>query len=113
MRSVFSLTVAGFLLVTAGLPAQPKLPPIAPENQRSSPKVLRAFREVVAQPSKSTVRVLGTDGKEVALGTIVEADGYIVTKASELQGKPVVKLHDGKELPATVVGVEEAYDLAL
>jgi serine protease Do len=79
---------------------------------RSSPKVMAAFREVVAEPSYSTVRVL-TDGKEVALGAVVGSDGWILTKASELKGKPVCKLRDGTDLEAKVVGVDDKSDLAM
>ena len=79
---------------------------------RSSPKVLAAFHDVVADPSKSTVRVLG-DGKDVALGTIVGSDGWILTKATELKGKITCKLRDGRELDAKIVGIHDPYDLAL
>ena len=48
---------------------------------RGSPKVLAAFRQVVARPSLSTVRVK-CDGKDAALGTVVRADGWILTKAT-------------------------------
>ena len=79
---------------------------------KSSPKVLAAFHDVVAAPSNSTVHIL-SDGKEVALGTIVGADGWILTKASELKGKPVCKLKDGTNLEAKIVGIHDQCDLAL
>jgi serine protease Do len=80
--------------------------------QKSGPKVLAAFRDVVAKPSQYTVRVL-CDGKEALLGTIVEADGWILTKASELKGKVTCRLKDGRELDAKIVGVQEPFDLAM
>jgi serine protease Do len=80
--------------------------------QKSSPGVLRAFRTVVAKPSLSTVRVQ-CNGKDVALGTVVGPDGWILTKASELKERPVCRLRDGRQLEARVVGVHEPYDLAL
>jgi serine protease Do len=79
---------------------------------RTSPKFLGAFREVTRQASRSTVRVRCGD-KDVALGAIVGADGWVLTKASELATRPVVRLPDGRELPARVVGVHEAHDVAL
>jgi serine protease Do len=79
---------------------------------KSSAKFLAAFREVVAQPSLSTVRVR-CEGKDVALGTVVAADGWVLTKASELHGKLTCKLHDGREMAAHLVGVQEDYDLAM
>ena len=78
----------------------------------NNPRVLAAFRPVVALARASTVSVR-CDGKEVALGTVVEANGWILTKASELKGKPVCKLKDGRELPAKVVGVLLSWDLAM
>jgi serine protease Do len=79
---------------------------------KSSSRFLAAFREPVARACQSTVRVF-CDGKRVALGTIVGADGWILTKASELNGTPVCYLSDDRQLPARVVGVHEAFDLAL
>ena len=54
-------------------------------TERDAYVVKNAFREVVSTPAHSTVRVL-CDGRRVALGTIVGADGLILTKASELTG---------------------------
>src|SRR5262245_15950743 len=79
---------------------------------RGSPKVLAAFRQVVARPSDSTVRVK-CDGKDAALGTVVRADGWILTKATELKGKVTCQLKDGRLLDAKIVGVEDKHDLAL
>jgi serine protease Do len=79
---------------------------------RNAPQIVRAFRPVVAKPSASTVRVRA-DGKDVALGTVTGANGWIVTKASQLSGTITCKLKDGREVPAAVVGVHEAFDLAM
>ena len=49
----------------------------------------------------------------MALGTVVAADGLIVTKASQLTAKLECQLADGRKLPATLVGQDEATDLAL
>jgi serine protease Do len=80
--------------------------------QRTNPRILAAFRQAVAGPARSTVRIR-SDGKDVALGTIVAADGWILTKASELKGEAVCRLRDGRELPARVVKTDERFDLAL
>jgi S1-C subfamily serine protease len=82
------------------------------ENQRNSKAVLSAFRDVVKQPSESTVRVQ-CDDKDAALGAIVAADGWVVTKLSLLKGKIVCKLRSGKTFPAKIAGVEEDNDLAM
>src|SRR5258708_901232 len=59
---------------------------------RDSPQVRAAFRKVVEKARQCVVEVVcQAEGDEkpvtVALGTIVGADGWIVTKASELRGK--------------------------
>jgi serine protease Do len=51
--------------------------------------------------------------KEAALGTIVSADGWILTKFSELKGKITVKLADGKELEAELFGHDLPCDIAM
>ena len=80
---------------------------------KNSREIIKIFREVVSRPSRSTVRVWN-DGKEVALGTVVHKDGWIITKASELTGKlTTVKFADGVELFADVKGVHEPTDLAM
>ena len=81
-------------------------------RQKSSPEVLSAFHAVVAKPSQSAVRVQCGD-QNVALGTIVGPDGWILTKASQLKGPAVCVLRDGRRFDARVVGVQEPYDLAL
>jgi serine protease Do len=80
--------------------------------QRNNSRVLAAFRRAVVGPAQSTVRVQ-CDGEDAALGTIVGADGWILTKASELKGKVVCRLPDGRGFSARVVKTDERYDLAL
>jgi serine protease Do len=79
---------------------------------KSSPKFLAAFRKSVAKPAESTVRVQ-CNGKDTALGIVVSADGFILTKHSDLDGKITVKLRDGESLEAKLVGVHETHDLAM
>lgn len=61
-----------------------------------------------------TVRVYG-DGDRVALGTIVDANGIIVTKASSLNGKQLVEcsLPNGQRKQAKIHAIDDEYDLAL
>jgi serine protease Do len=83
------------------------------ENQKNSAPIKAAFRDVAAATAAATVRVL-SNGTAVALGTVVEADGYIVTKASLLpKGKLTCRFKDGRELEATNVCAAADYDLAL
>jgi len=78
----------------------------------SGPHVRAAFREIVADPSRATVRV-SADGKRTAYGGIVRSDGWIVTKASQLSGKIVCRLADGRQLEARVGAVDRENDVAL
>jgi serine protease Do len=76
------------------------------------PQVRAAFRDVVKGPSASAV-VIHCDGKQLALGGVVGADGWILTKATPLCGTVTCVLADGRELPAVTVGANREYDLAL
>ncbi|MCS7168717.1 MAG: PDZ domain-containing protein [Gemmatales bacterium] len=79
---------------------------------RNDPQLREGLRSVVRSAAESTVEVL-VEGRQVALGTVVGADGYILTKASEVKGPARVRLADGRELEAQIVGKDEAYDLLL
>ncbi len=93
---------------------------INPDDLRNGKKMLQTFRPVVAKASESTVRLV-VDGKDVGFGTIVDGDGYVLTKWSLVTGKTDIacKLKDGKVLAAKVVGykdddkIEGAFDLAM
>ena len=79
---------------------------------KSHSTVKAAFRQAVLPTKAATVRVLA-DGKDAALGAIVEPDGYILSKASLLDGKITCRLPDGRELQAKLLGASEEHDLAL
>jgi serine protease Do len=80
--------------------------------ERNNEAIREAFREAVAPIAKSTVRVL-IDGKPAMLGTIVAADGLIVTKATALTGKVSCKLPGGEVVEAKKLGEDKECDLAL
>lgn len=87
--------------------------PVAASAQIASNKsVVAPFKSVVATANESTVRVRCSE-KDVALGTVVFADGFILTKASELTGPVSIRFPDGAEYDATVVGKHNNTDLAL
>ena len=110
------LPVALLVLAAAAAPAQDGPPRFRwradRELSKSGSGIKDAFRQVVADANKATVKVR-SEGKDVALGTVVAADGYVLTKASELSGDAVVVLRDASERPARIVGVAEDHDLAL
>jgi len=83
--------------------------------ERVDSRVLASFREVVAQPAKSTVQIY-CDGYKSALGAVVREDGYVVTKSSELKGKIECLLYGHRmdqKLEATVVAKDPALDLTI
>lgn len=77
-----------------------------------SPQVRMAFRDAVADASHATVSVRA-DGKEVAVGGVIGPDGWILTKASMLADPITVRLRDGREFDAELVGSDSDYDLAV
>ena len=117
----FFFLVAIYLLAGSAAQAQStkeKLRQAELEASRNNPVIVKAFHDVVKKPSEYTVRVLA-DGNEVALGTIVVADGWILTKYSEVRerGKLTCKFKDGKVLDAKFIQFKDdkqgAYDLAM
>ena len=82
------------------------------ENERNHRTIKGAFREAVSKANESTVS-LHSDGSQVALGTIIQADGYVVTKASELPEDVICQLSDGRRVAAKLVALHPNYDLAL
>ncbi len=84
------------------------------EVGKNHQRVRSAFRNVVAKARRSTVRIL-RGGHQVALGTIVDPDGYILTKASEVQGNEAVvcQFHDQRKRTAQIVGSQATLDLAM
>jgi len=73
-----------------------------------------AFHPVVADAARATHRVL-SNSRHCALATAVHTDGWLVTKASELDPKESLEIEfpGGLRLPATVSDRLDAYDLAL
>ena len=74
---------------------------------------LAEWRPLVKTARESTVRIM-RDNKQVAFGTIVTADGYALTKASEvIKDGLECEFHNGRIVPAKVIDKLESYDLAL
>lgn len=83
-------------------------------NNRLSPRMLNAFSEALTPSWKTAVRIMA-NGEQVALGMIVDENGWIVTKASQLPNSSTVfcRLFDYRELTAEVVSKVVDVDLAL
>lgn len=71
-----------------------------------------AFISVVEGARRSTVNVL-VDDKSVTLGVVVDSDGWILTKGSDLQGDVHCRLSDGRELAAVQHGYDRDTDLTM
>lgn len=103
-------TVVVLLLAAAPLAAQTK------EDRR--PAIARLFLDAAGKVNDSTVRVRA-NGMDVALGTVVDPTGCILTKGDELfvRGKlrsPItVQLRDGTIYPADCIGYHRDTDLMM
>jgi len=84
----------------------------AAPNDRGKKLLPKLFEDIVAPVADATVRVLA-DGKPAVLGAVMSADGYILTKGSELKGTLTVKMRDGSAYDAEYVGYHRETDLAL
>ena len=71
-----------------------------------------SIRGVVTNEPPISVDIL-CDGVPTLLGTIVDTDGWILTKASDLEGRVTCRLTDGRELEATRHGTSRSYDLTM
>jgi serine protease Do len=109
MRSAFAKLL---LIIGLALSFVPQASAQKDQFLRTNPKFVESFREVVAKPSRSTVRIL-CDGKDTALGMVVGADGWILSKANDLKGTIACKLRDGRQFEATTVGIHKEHDLAM
>ena len=79
---------------------------------KRSKQFTNVFSPVVASTSASVVEI--SDGKRrIALGTIIDPEGLILTKASELKAGLECKLADGTTLEPTIVGIDPDTDLVL
>jgi len=82
-------------------------------HQRSQYATLRAFREAIGDHWKSTVQIFG-ENRQLALGAIARADGWIVTKSSEIPDQSIeIRLHDGTKLSGLVKIRRPELDLAM
>ncbi len=71
-----------------------------------------ALTQLGAGSAASVVEIL-RDETRVALGAVVDAEGWVVTKASEIPDAPRCRLADGAVVPAVKTAVDPAFDLAL
>mgnify|MGYP000669301184 CR=1 FL=1 len=80
-------------------------------NSRFSKEFVAVFSPVAQSMETATVQVFSQD-EQVALGTVIDATGLILTKASELKHDLTIKFKD-HDLPVTVLGIHPEADLAM
>jgi len=79
----------------------------------SGEETMRALAPV-SQATRNSIVKLNVDGETVTLGTVVGADGLVLTKASEIRaGKLTCWLANEKEVAAELLSKDEEEDLAL
>ena len=106
IASIRTLCLSCALLVATGAATNA-------DDRRDSAQMFRLVRPITETVKDSVVQVL-SGGRPVALGTVVSADGYVLTKRSELSGDPIrVRLGDGRLFPARVAAVRRHNDLAM
>ena len=83
-------------------------------NERQSASVLNGLREPVALAAASTVTIFSKD-RQVALGTIIKADGLLLTKLSEVENRSGLRVEraDGSSFQAKVFKQNEENDLVI
>ncbi len=80
---------------------------------KTEEKFSSLFKKVMVEARESTV-LIRSGGRNVALGTVVDSDGWIMTKASVLGGgTPQVLFKDGREFDAKIIGEHKQHDLCL
>jgi len=77
-------------------------------------ETLNAF-EPVREVLQASSAVVMKERTQLVLGMVVSADGLVLTKASEIEGKSGISLRIGEETyeDAKVLGVDPAWDVAL
>jgi serine protease Do len=112
-RLIFLTFLAAGLARAALAQNEADYPRLPRARYRSGQDVLNAFAPISAKTSNSVVEL---DVKEnpVALGVVVDTNGLVLTKASELAaGKLTCWLASGKEVEAKLLAVDEDDDVAL
>src|SRR5664279_4944318 len=109
--------VAGAFLVSRADGANASLPP-APAGSTARPSGSIADIASRVLPAVVTIKVDGPAGAGTGSGFVVRKDGYILTNnhvvdAAAATGKITVLFYDGASADATIIGHDQAYDLAV
>ena len=109
MRNLIIILIAiGF--VTPNLLAQRRS--LSRQDRIDGERTTAAFAKAVDDQKQSTARIL-REGDLIALATIVSTNGFLVTKASELQGSFSIELADGRRFDSPLTATDTQEDIAL
>jgi len=82
-------------------------------HERQHRSILSGLRSPVASAAASTVKIF-SKGRQVALGAIVQADGLVLTKLSEVENRPKIRVEQsGNSYPAKILKQNKENDLAI
>ena len=83
-------------------------------HERQNKSVLDGLCGPVVSAAASTVTIF-SDDRQVALGAIIKADGLILTKLSEVENRPGLRVEraDGNSFPAKIFKQNSENDLAI
>ncbi len=84
------------------------------KHEKQNRSLIKHLKSIGRPVSKSIVRLYAGD-RHVAMGTIVSADGFLITKSSEVteRGPITCLLSDGRKIPAKLRGADKVHDVAL
>jgi len=114
--------LGGYLLGSAVDSSEPETAAVATETRPAvvSDVVASSIGDIVARvlPTVVSIEVVGDKGEGSGSGFIIRSDGYILTNnhvaaPAADNGKLTVYFDDGEGVPATIVGRNQSYDLAV
>jgi serine protease Do len=113
LRLLWLVLLAAGLVQPAPAQVEADYPSLPRARYRSGQDVLDAFAPISAQTRNSIVE-LNVKEDTVALGAVVDTNGLVLTKASELKsGKLTCWLASGQEVEAQLLAVDDDDDVAL
>ena len=108
-----ALILGGYTRVSPAQESPPEDVALPRNYFRSGEEMLRAFAPV-SKATRNSIVKLNVNGETVALGTVMDAGGLALTKASEIRpGKLTCWLASDKEVKAELLCFDEDEDLAL
>jgi serine protease Do len=113
-RSYGKLSVLLVLVFwTHTAPAQNRPSRLSEDLFTSGSTTLRAFSPI-AESARHSIVELALEGERAALGTVIDASGFVLTKFSEVkEGKLIARLPGGEEVEAQLVASDDLNDVAL